>query len=235
MEFGRKSNSQDEPENADETSYGTLLVVVIAAFGVLLAAGIFMFGSSGTSPTVTFERSLQKLGLTDATHAGLRDQFQLALQNMQEDMCDESLRDRAGHAAVAYYETLLEKPLSDAGLTGTYDHRCQPLAEKGMHPLTYLLTRRGLGSNLTLPWACMPDRWRGPRDRALQSRLEYFLRAGFLTTESLSGTLKLIARPLETSPLKYRCRKFRHDSRRRHLPTLAAPSDDWDRRRRRRW
>lgn len=143
---------------------------------------------NGGSQITRFAESAAKLGVTGEVRHELRDHFQKELQKMEGDLCEETYRVRAGKAAVKYYETLLEKPVLAAGLEFTYDNRCQLRADKNVHPLERLLSVKGLGTNLTLPWDCLPSSWRTPMDRALQAKLERLLSNGYLTTDTLSGT-----------------------------------------------
>ncbi len=234
MQFGRRTEDPSAGEGSGATlNLGDWLVPGLITLVALVGAAIAWSYASDDHKS-SFERAAAKFGVTDALRADLRQQFQKTLVEMDRDICDETLRDRAGKAAVAYYETLIEKPVTEAGLEVTYDSRCQSRPDRNRHPFEQLFMQRGLGSNLTLPWDCMPSHWRTPLDRALQAKLEQMIISGRLTSESLSGTLAIISRPTKLSAIPGMCRRASSDTARRNLPLINAPTDDWDRGRRRR-
>lgn len=184
-----------------------------------------------SNPILAFDRAATELGVTAERRKELSDTLQAAYNDLEEVPCDEGLLDRAGRATVAYYETLLEKPLLAANLGMTYESFCQPKLDKNAHPLEPLLNRRGLGMNLKLPWTCMPLNWRPPLERALQTRLEGYLASGRIPADAFTGTLALIATPRKRSPLQHECRSSSSAgySQQRSLPVERVPLDDWDR------
>lgn len=226
MSFGRRSPHDDPGAAETDTANQTWLFAAVATVvAVLLVGGLTYWFSTETDSTTRFEQAAAKLGITDTVRAELRLKFQTALLNMEADVCEEGLRDEAGKAAVLYYETLLEKPVTEAGLTITYDSRCQQRLPKDTHALEFLIAQRGLGKNLVLPWACMPSRWRTPIDRALQSKLEHIIGSGRLTSESLSGTLAVLAKPTKLSSLKGVCTRTQSFGPPRQYPVLPGPND----------
>lgn len=206
--------------------------IVAIVLPVAVAAGLIgWWMTPPPSPILIFERTAANLGITADRRKELSDALQSAFRDLEEVPCDEGLRERAGAAAVAYYETLLERPLLVANLGMTYESLCQPKLDKNAHPLEPLLNRRGLGMNLKLPWSCMPVTWRPPVERALQTRLEGYLASGRIPADAFTGTLALIATPLKRSPLRHECQSSSSGGSgyRRPLPVEAAPRDDWDR------
>lgn len=234
MGFGRRSAEREDDGSYAAASMPGWLLPALAAVAVTGAA-LAVWQLSGSDHNASFEQSASKLGVTEELRADLRHQFEKDLLGMEREICDESMRDKAGRTAVKYYETLLERPVIDAGLEMTYDSRCQLRADRNSHPFERLFAKRGLGSNLTLPWDCMPARWRTPLDRALQAKLEHVIGTGLLTNDSLTGTLAVVARPTKLSPIGRLCNQpaYRHE-RRPNLPLISAPTDDWDRQSRRR-
>ena len=235
MTFGRRSAERIDVENVEASTPVSPWLIAAGLAIFLSAAGYAMVRLGEVDHTATLEQAAIGQGVTDEVRAKLRQDFAKALIEMERELCDEWLRDRAGKQAVLYYETLLEKPVIAAGLEMTYHNRCQPKLNRNSHPFERLINGGGLGSNLTLPWDCLPDHWRTPTDRALQAALESVLRAGHLTNDSLTGTLALIARPTMLGPLPGLCRRPPPDIYQRpNLPLIAEPTDDWDRRSRRR-
>jgi hypothetical protein len=237
MSFGRRSAERERLVPSSQASWAVPLIPAAVAVGVVLFAGLAIAMSRQPDHNDLLEKAAVKLGVTSEVRAALRQQLLKAMHDMDRELCDESLRDRAGRAAVQYYETLLEKPVTEAGLEMTYHNRCQLRLNRGSHPFERLFSVSGIGSNLTLPWDCLPDHWRTPIDRAIQAKLEQVLRAGYLTNDSLKGTLAMLARPTKLSPISSLCNRPSYSSdRRRELPLISAPTDDWDRTpRRRRW
>ncbi len=237
MAFGRRSVERERTAPSGPSGWTVPLVPAGIAVGVLLFAGLVIAMSREPDNSSLLEKAALKLGVTDEVRTTLRQQFLKAMNDMQSELCDESLRDRAGRAAVQYYETLLEKPVTEAGLEITYQNRCQVRLNRNTHPFQQMFAVSGLGSNLVLPWDCLPGHWRTPTDRALQAKLEQVLRTGHLTNDSLKGTLALLARPTKLSPIPALCNRETSSSNRRpNLPLISAPTDDWDRTpRRRRW
>ena len=226
MTFGRRGGGAAQEPRQPPSS---LPVLAIAIAVVIVAAAVAMtWALALPSASQRFATSALELGVTDAMREQLGAALQSALTDLDEVPCDEGLQSRAGKAAVAYYETLLEKPIVAAGLMVTFDSYCRELPSKNDHPLTPLVRRLGLGANLRLPWSCMPDGWRTPLHRALQTRLEAGLATGRLPADALTGTLSMIARPQKQGALAYQCNR-RALPYRPNLPVQAAPQDDWDR------
>ena len=220
-------NDHDHNANSEpRVSAARSLAVILGALAV--ATGLSVMWLSELDATSSLEQAAARLGVTDASRERLREDFRYALLEFGKDTCDEENRTRAGKAAVAYYETLLEKPFTEAGLEMTAEALCQPATRRGVHPFEVLI----LGGRQTLPWGCLPLAWRTPVDLALQARLEQAIRSGTLTSSSLTGTLALIAQPLPGGHLVNSCRRPNKDSSRRDLPVNAAPNDDSGPRRR---
>lgn len=200
----------------------------VVAAGLCVAA-VLLWPAGG--PKDRFSAAVNELGVTDTIHTKLRDDFERAALEMQRAPCDEDARARVGRAAVAYYETLLEKPFVKANLRMTRRGVCTGQGEAKSEPLSLIEAFRG---GLRLPWDCMPEEWRTPLDLALQAKLEGDIRSIRLTTESLSGTLGLLSQSWEQSSYRHACepRAPRPESKKR-LPILAEPVDDWSRSRRR--
>jgi hypothetical protein len=232
MSFGHRSSTglvDDEDDTSASPSLSRLLVggLVVAVAGTL-AAVLFL---AEPDYTTSIEKAAANAGVTDELRLKLRLDFEKSLVEVGQEPCDEGLRDRVGKAAVIYYETLLEKPITAAGLEMTYASRCQPKLDPRTHPMEIILAHQGLGEGLSLPWGCLPSHWRTPADRAIQARIEHLIRTGMLTSDSLSGTLAIVARPKRGSPIAAMCAARSHFSgRREQLPVNAAPTDDWDRR-----
>ena len=248
MSFGRRSEPSEAAEAGEERASGLtdllrshpwLPVATIGGLAAMIAgaAAFAVMQPREVDAQAVLERAAVAGGLTEQRRMALREKLSRTMREMQENLCDESSRDDAGKAAVAYYEQILEKPVIAAGLEATYHNRCQRRFNQSNHPFEQLIqaiTARGLGSNLQLPWDCLPDSWRTPADRALQAKLEEFLRTGYLTSESLSGTLALIARSKKSSPLPRLCYRPPPSTRATNLPLISEPTDDWDRQGRRR-
>ncbi len=226
MSFGRRASEPYDDATPDGASESTWHAPLVAGLAIFALGVVFIVFWSGEGEHTAFERAAAQLGVTDASRAELRERARSELTKLQSEICDESFRDRAGAAVVAYYETLLERPLVQAGLEMSYETRCQKKTDSNAHPLQALLARRGLGVRLALPWDCQPSHWRTPLDRAVQSRIEQLIAAGLLTSDSLSGTLALIARPMHVSPLRKSCRRPTDNSTRRRLPLIASPPDE---------
>lgn len=178
-----------------------------------------------------FLKAATKLGITEAKRTALRNDLQQALLEMERYKCEENQRLVAGQIAVAYYETLLEKPVVAANLHMTRRGICEVRSEKPEEPLA--LARPFYGS-LRLPWDCMPSEWRTPLDLALQAKIEQAIELGLLTTEGMTGTLGVISKSWNESQFKRQCAPrtvYEAPSYPRNLPVLAAPRDSWDRRR----
>ena len=238
MSFGNRSSGRDTFSQVLSRGTNLPLIIAAGAAGLVICIGVAVANFNSDSHVTRFAESAAKLGVTEEVRQELREQFQKELQKMDGDLCEETYRVRAGKAAVKYYETLLEKPVLAGGLEFTYDNRCQHRTGFQVHPLERMLSVKGLGGNLTLPWDCMPSSWRTPTDRALQAKLEKMLSVGYLTTDTLSGTLAVIARSPKLSPIASICRRPAESSRgyRRasDLPLISTPTDDWDRGSRRR-
>ena len=239
MSFGNRPSGRET--FAQVLPQGTNLPLILAGVAAVVMLGIGMaYARLNNGDEITrFAEAAAKLGVTTEVRQELREQFQKELQKMEGDLCEEIYRVRAGKAAVKYYETLLEKPVLAAGLEFTYDNRCQLRADRNVHPLQRFLSVKGLGTNLTLPWDCLPSSWRTPMDRALQAKLESMLTYGHLTTDTLSGTLAVIARSPRLSPVVMSCKRSaaessRGSARASNLPLISTPTDDWDRGSRRR-
>jgi hypothetical protein len=237
MSFGRRSNGERTFGVIGDSSQSLIWLVAAVAVMVVAGTGLALSLNREADPKVTLEQAALTLGVTNEVRLKLRQDFQKALLDMERDLCEETLRDKAGKVAVRYYETLLEKPVIAAGLEVTYHNRCRPRPDANSHPFERIIAGHGLGSNLTLPWDCLPDHWRSPIDRALQARLERVISVGHLTNDSLTGTLALVARSTKLSPIRSICHRPSHESSRQpNLPLISEPTDDWDRRgRRRRW
>lgn len=235
MTFGRLTADPDDAQPdrglVEKSKYPALILLAV----ILATLVLWAIWPKDIDHRASLAEAAARLGVTDEVRASLRNDLQKTIGYLGGDLCDESLRDQVGRAAVAYYETLLEKPVMEAGLEMTYDSRCMPRISLGTHPFEALRSRGGLGGNLTLPWNCLPEKWRTPTDRALQARLEQLIKSGHITSESLTGTLAVIARPTRVSPLRGLCRRPTHEvSRSRPLPLNYVPPDDWDRAHRRR-
>jgi hypothetical protein len=231
MSFGQRS-SDEEPAEASPSSPYLFRVVLIALPVVAAAMALGWLLKPASIAAERLERAAGELGVSDAVRHELGETLYFAFRDLDEVPCDRGLHERTGKAAVAYYETLLEKPLLKAGLTVSYDTFCEQPPTADIHPLAPLLARRGLGGGLKLPWSCMPERWRTPTHRALQTRLEYYVGSGRLPAEGLSGTLALIARPMRQGALQGECLRPSYGGAPQHRPNLpvqAAPLDDWDR------
>lgn len=236
MSFGRRSGGKRGFGTSSDSA--AVLPWIIGGVCAIAGLGVVFAGLtlSATDPRVSFEQAALRLEVTDQVRTQLRMDFEKALLAMEEDLCEETYRNRAGKAAVRYYETLLEKPIISAGLEVSYHNRCQSRPRGTSHPLERIFATSGIGANLTLPWDCQPDRWRSPMDRALQMKLQWTINVGHLTSENLTGTLALLARSPKLSPIPNLCTRrqsYGHD-RRPNLPLISTPTDDWDRTGRRR-
>ena len=138
MPFGRRNS--DKVEGARSPS-PILLAALIIAVALAIGAGAAVWALAPTTAAQSFEATAHELGITEATRESLGKALHAALRDMSEAPCDDGLHARAGRAAVAYYETLLEKPILAAGLNVTYDSFCTTLPTKDDHPLTPLLQR----------------------------------------------------------------------------------------------
>lgn len=203
MTFGRRTI--DETTEPTSSASPWIIGAGIAAAVALVAVAVAWGMAPVATPQARFQEAAHRLGITDEIRTELSEALRTGLSDIEELPCDEGIRDRAGAAAVAYYEALLEKPMAAAALA----------------------------INLQLPWSCMPDRWRTIPDRVLQQKLEGGMASGRLPAESLTGTLALIALPLRRGPLAHECNKSVPPYK-PNLPLQAAPADAAERASRRR-
>lgn len=176
-----------------------------------------------------FMQAAATLGITDEKRKMLRDDLQRDLIYMESDKCDETRRALAGLSAVAYYVTLLEKPVIAAKLHMTRRGICEVATEKPEEPLSIA---RNFSGGLRLSWECMPGEWRTPLDLALQAKIEQGIALGVLTSEAMSGTLGVAAVSWKDSQFHARCspaQRYEPSSSFRNLPVLSAPRDSWGR------
>lgn len=210
----------------------------LAAFAFATAgAAAIGFRSKPADPRAEFRNAAVAVGVTDELREELRTTLTRAMIALENDGCDEIVRDRAGKAAVAYYETLLEKPFAKARLHMTRRGVCAVTREDLANRADPLSLVADFQNGLRLPWDCMPIEWRTPSDLALQAKIESSIRSYLLSSEDLKGTLGILAKSWENSSLWRRCRakQFPNSSNSRSpLPLIASPPDDWDRTPRRR-
>lgn len=231
MTFGRRTvEVVSEPAS---TASVWIIGAAVAVAVTMVAVAVAWSMTPVATPQARFLEAVQRLGLTDEIRAELSEALRAGLNDIEELPCDEGIRERAGAAAVAYYETLIEKPMAVAELAISHNSQCQAQTDKKAHPVEPLVHHRTLGGNLRLPWTCMPDRWRTIPDRVLQTKLEAGMASGRLPSEALSGTLALIALPLRRGPLAHECNKPA-PAYRPNLPLQAAPVDEAERASRRR-
>lgn len=217
----------------------SLILAGATALAVVLVVMLVASLLKPLTPRERFQDAAASMGTSTAKVAELRDQFERTILQKDRDQCNDTHRLLAGEAAVAYYETLLEQPFIKARLSMTRRNVCS-LDEHGVviasDPLTIVTAFR---QGLRLPWDCLPEEWRTPRDLALHARLEGDIRDGRLTSEVLTGTLGLLARPWEQSPRSRGCdakpTAYYPNSYKQPLPLLAAPPDGWSGGRRRRY
>lgn len=210
-------------------SWAAAIMVPVAVAAAL--AGWLL--SPGPDVATRLEEAASRLGITEALRSERREALRAAIADFEEEPCDEGLRERAGKAVVAYYETLLERPIIEAGLIMTYEARCEPRKDGRLKVVDAMMPRRGINGMLGLPWACLPAGWRTPADWALQTKLERSIFSGQLPSHVLTGTLAIVAKPTLAEGAAAACRKPQYHSPPRQLPVLPAPQDDWDRQPRR--
>lgn len=190
------------------------------------------------TPQRSFAKSAEALGLTESARQEVRSEFSLRLIEMEADPCNYTRRKNAGRAAVAYYETVLEKPFVAARLTIAKRGICETSKEEAGYRMDPFSLVHEFRKGLRLPWDCLPIEWRTPEDLALQAKLEANIRNGLLNAQSLTGTLGVLSTPWELSPYAARCQirptSHSHDGSRRSLPLISSPPDDWVGSRRRR-
>ena len=204
-----------------------LTVGGVCAVVLALVIAIMRPSSSAeqTVASIRFFAAASQLSITDSVRSSLRQEFSHALNEMERNLCDNSLREIAGQTAVAYYEALVEKPVIKAGLQLNRRGICEP-ANGSTEPLTLSQFNP---NGLRLPWDCMPGSWRTPLDLALQAKLEQYLRSGVLTSESLTGTLSALAKPSFDSAFNARCTHSHNyltssqNNTWNQLPVLAGP------------
>jgi hypothetical protein len=188
-----------------------------------------------TTPRSQFREAAIALGITEAKHQALREDFEQTTILMDREPCNDSYRRVAGQAAVAYYETLLERPFMRAKLEMTQRSVCavkingKATTHTPHEPLSFV---QAFQNGLRLPWDCMPDEWQTPPDLALQAKLELNIKTGRLTSDALTGTLGLLASSWEGSVQARNCEptasRISSSSSRGNIPLLAAPKDSWD-------
>ena len=222
MTFGRRTI--DETTEPASSASPWIIGAGVAAAVALVAVAVAWGMAPVASPQARFQEAAHRLGITDEIRTELSEALRTGLSDIEELPCDEGIRDRAGAAAVAYYEALLEKPMAAAELAISHNAQCLARIDRKSHPLELVVHHRSFGGNLQLPWSCMPDRWRTIPDRVLQQKLEGGMASGRLPAESLTGTLALIALPLRRGPLAHECNKSVPPYK-PNLPLQAAPAD----------
>jgi hypothetical protein len=209
------------------------LGTIFVALCVLAVVGSKLAERRPLDARAQFLAAAAELGITDRQHNELRADFERSTIAMERDPCNENLRKLAGLAAVEYYETLLEKPFVKAKLTMTQRNVCEAKIDGRPVANDPLSLVDAFNRGLRLPWDCLPQEWRTPSDLALQATLETNIRTLRLTSDSLTGTLGLLAKPWENSHFAQRCeprepRRSYSDNSRPNLPVIAAPPDSWN-------
>jgi hypothetical protein len=209
-----------------------------AAFVAVAVLGVaaMKWARPAPDPKDQFREAVVVLGITNDKHRQLRSEFEFASLEMERNPCNDSLRQIAGQTAVAYYETLLERPFVKAKLEMTQRNLCSGKIDGKWVPAEPLTLIQAFHNGLRLPWECLPADWRTPTDLALQAKLEADIRGWRLTSDALTGTLGLLAKPWDNSPHARACEAPPSQvdrSPRTQLPLVSAPPDSWSNGRRR--